>query len=116
MTISTAQTPELSVVIACYMEESHLVDSVSQLVETLDAMGRSYELIFIEDKSQDGTAALFTGRLGEDPVGEFLGGEGTGLGRLAAEDFPGEDLEGVAGTVVDEFLGRRGALETVFRG
>ena len=58
MNVSAEQTPELSVVIACYMEESHLVDSVSQLVETLDAMGRSYELIFIEDKSRDGTAAL----------------------------------------------------------
>ena len=58
MTVSAAQPPELSVVIACYMEETHLVDSVSQLVETLDAMGCSYELIFIEDKSRDGTAAL----------------------------------------------------------
>ncbi|MEC8651573.1 MAG: glycosyltransferase [Planctomycetota bacterium] len=58
MTTSAQETPELSVVIACYMEESHLVDSVSQLVETLDALGRSYELIFIDDKSRDGTAAL----------------------------------------------------------
>ena len=52
------QKPELSVVIACYMEESHLTDSVAQLTRTLDEMGRSYELIFIEDKSTDRTAEL----------------------------------------------------------
>lgn len=50
--------PELSVVIACYMEESHLMDSVAQLTHTLDELGRSYELIFIEDKSSDRTAEL----------------------------------------------------------
>ncbi|MGC6488036.1 MAG: glycosyltransferase [Planctomycetota bacterium] len=52
------QAPELSVVIACYMEESHLSDSVAQLTRTLDELGRSYELIFIEDKSSDRTAEL----------------------------------------------------------
>jgi len=52
------QAPELSVVIACYMEESHLMDSVAQLTHTLDELGRSYELIFIEDKSSDRTAEL----------------------------------------------------------
>ncbi len=50
--------PELSVVVACYMEEGHLADSVRQLAATLDAMGRSYELIFVEDKSTDGTARV----------------------------------------------------------
>jgi len=50
--------PELSVVVACYMEESHLTDSVAELTRTLDGMGRSYELIFVEDKSSDRTAEL----------------------------------------------------------
>lgn len=49
---------DLSVVIACYQEEGHLVDSVRQLVTTLDGLGRSYELIFVEDKSRDRTAEL----------------------------------------------------------
>lgn len=47
---------DLSVVIACYQEEGHLVESVRQLVATLDGVGRSYELIFIDDKSRDRTA------------------------------------------------------------
>ncbi|MBL8753484.1 MAG: glycosyltransferase family 2 protein [Planctomycetes bacterium] len=50
--------PDLSVVIACYMEEGHLEDSVRQLQEQLDAIGRSYELIFVEDKSRDRTAEV----------------------------------------------------------
>ena len=49
---------DLSVVIACYQEEGHLVDSVRQLTATLDTLGRSYELIFVEDKSRDRTAAI----------------------------------------------------------
>jgi len=49
---------DLSLVIACYEEESHLEDSVRQLCASLDALGRSYELIFLEDKSTDRTAEI----------------------------------------------------------
>ena len=49
---------DLSVVIACYQEEGHLADSVQQLSAQLDAMGRPYELIFLEDKSRDRTAEV----------------------------------------------------------
>jgi len=49
---------DLSVVIACYQEESHLLNSVGQLTDVLDSTGRSYELIFIDDKSTDRTAEL----------------------------------------------------------
>ena len=40
------------------MEEDHLRDSVEQLLETLEEIGKSYELIFIEDKSNDNTAEI----------------------------------------------------------
>jgi glycosyltransferase involved in cell wall biosynthesis len=53
---NTKTAPEISVVIACYMEEGHLEDSVAQLTTTLDEIGKSYELIFIDDKSTDKTA------------------------------------------------------------
>jgi glycosyltransferase involved in cell wall biosynthesis len=55
---STNPAPDLSVVVACYMEAEHLVDSVAQLTATLDGLGRSYELVFVEDKSSDRTAAI----------------------------------------------------------
>lgn len=59
MTASAPGQPyDLSVVIACYQEEGHLADSVRQLVAELDAIGCSYELIFLEDKSRDRTAAI----------------------------------------------------------
>ncbi len=55
---SPAAPCDLSVVIACYQEEGHLEESVRQLTATLDAEGRSYELIFLEDKSKDRTAEI----------------------------------------------------------
>ena len=47
--------PEISIVIPCFMEEDYLEDSVAQLTTTLEEMGCSYELIFIDDKSTDST-------------------------------------------------------------
>lgn len=49
---------DLSVVIACYQEAGHLRESVRELCATLAAMGRSHELIFVEDASTDDTAAV----------------------------------------------------------
>ncbi|MCC7398715.1 MAG: glycosyltransferase family 2 protein [Planctomycetes bacterium] len=51
-------TYDVSVVIACYQEEGHLEESVRQLCASLDQTGRSYELIFLEDKSRDRTAEI----------------------------------------------------------
>lgn len=49
---------DLSLVIACYNEEVLLLDSVQQIVEVLDATRCSYEIIFIDDCSQDSTRSL----------------------------------------------------------
>jgi glycosyltransferase involved in cell wall biosynthesis len=54
----TDHAPDISVVVACYQEEGHLEDSVAQLTAELEAMGRSHELIFLEDRSTDGTATI----------------------------------------------------------
>lgn len=58
MTARDDDAPELTVVVACYMEQGHLRDSVAQLTATLDELGRSYELLFVEDASRDDTAAI----------------------------------------------------------
>jgi glycosyltransferase involved in cell wall biosynthesis len=79
---------ELTIVIACYQEAGHLRDSVAQLCATLDAMGRSYELLFVEDCSTDGTAAIV-----EDLVREHAGRRAiyhrrnVGRGGTVAEGF-----------------------------
>ena len=46
-------TPEVSVVIPVYNEESSLPSLFSRIYPALDALGRSYELIFVDDGSRD---------------------------------------------------------------
>lgn len=59
--------PDLSVVVACYQEEGHLRESVRELCATLDGLGRSYELVFVEDKSRDRTAEIVRELVSERP-------------------------------------------------
>ncbi len=51
-------TPYLSLVIACYNEEGHLQASIAEIVETLEQVSWPFEVIFVDDQSQDGTRAL----------------------------------------------------------
>src|SRR5262249_34119685 len=49
---------DLSLVIPCFNEASHLRGSVAALVEVLDATRYEYEVVFVDDGSQDGTREL----------------------------------------------------------
>src|SRR5262245_37611689 len=49
---------DLSVVIPCYNEASHLEASAAALVEVLDQTRYDYEVVFVDDCSQDDTRAL----------------------------------------------------------
>jgi glycosyltransferase involved in cell wall biosynthesis len=49
---------DLSLVLACYNEESHLESSVHQIVTCLDSTRLKYEIIFVDDMSQDATRAI----------------------------------------------------------
>ena len=57
-TATTAGTPEVSVVIPVYNEEAGLAALFGRLYPALDALGASYEVIFINDGSRDRSAAL----------------------------------------------------------
>ncbi len=46
---------EFSVVISCYYEEKSICEFHHRLKETLEITGRSYEIIFVNDGSTDGT-------------------------------------------------------------
>lgn len=52
-TEETAHAPQLSVVVPVYNEEGNLLHLYERLTGALDAFGRSYELLFIDDGSKD---------------------------------------------------------------
>ena len=53
-----AAGPELSVVLPCFEEEGSLPDLVAELRATLLPLGRSFEILCVDDASGDGTAAV----------------------------------------------------------
>jgi undecaprenyl-phosphate 4-deoxy-4-formamido-L-arabinose transferase len=56
--VSASSTLALSIVIPVYNEELNLPTLFGRLYPTLDALGRSYEIIFTNDGSADGSMAL----------------------------------------------------------
>ena len=55
--------PSLSVVIPLHNEEASLVPLLDQLLAALRPLGRSFELVLVDDGSRDGTAALLQAQL-----------------------------------------------------
>ncbi|MBN2055087.1 glycosyltransferase [bacterium] len=47
--------PRVSVIVPLYNEQDNIVDLVGQLRDSLDSLRRSYEMLFIDDGSTDGT-------------------------------------------------------------
>jgi undecaprenyl-phosphate 4-deoxy-4-formamido-L-arabinose transferase len=58
MTSMIASVPSLSVVIPVYNEEAGLQPLFDRLYPALDKLGRSYEVIFVDDGSRDRSAAM----------------------------------------------------------
>jgi glycosyltransferase involved in cell wall biosynthesis len=54
---------DVSLIVACYNEEPLLEESVRQTIEVLDHTPWSYEIIFVDDCSQDRTRAIIDGLL-----------------------------------------------------
>ena len=50
--------PTLSIVIPVYNEESGLATLFARLYPALDALGESYEIVFVNDGSRDRSAAI----------------------------------------------------------
>lgn len=72
--MSDQSPPELSVVIPLHNEEGSLPFLVGQLLETLRPLGRSFELVLVDDGSSDRTAILLGELARETPelVGVLL--------------------------------------------
>ena len=60
MTEANLPTPDqqvdISIVITCYNEEGHIVDSIENVIAALEEVGKSFEILVIEDASQDQSA------------------------------------------------------------
>ncbi len=55
-----APAPEISVVIPVFNEEDNLLELGERLIRTLTAMGRPFEIIFVDDGSTDGSWELLS--------------------------------------------------------
>jgi glycosyltransferase involved in cell wall biosynthesis len=53
-----ALSPKISVVLACYNEQETLAANFIEIRDTLDGIGQPYEVIFVDDVSQDRTREL----------------------------------------------------------
>ena len=65
--MGTAVTPELSVVIPIYNEAPNLEQLHRELTAALEPSGRSYELIFVDDGSTDGSFEMLRALHERDP-------------------------------------------------
>ncbi len=59
--------PDLSVIIPVYNEEQGLPLLFARLYPALEALGRSYELVFVDDGSRDRSAAVLRDAVGHRP-------------------------------------------------
>jgi len=65
-------TPDLSVIIPIYNEEANIASLYERLKKVLDGLGRSHELIFINDGSRDRSMTLIRDLAGRDPAVRFI--------------------------------------------
>jgi glycosyltransferase involved in cell wall biosynthesis len=59
--------PELSVVVPVYDEEANVEPLYASLVRALDELGRTYEIVVVDDGSRDGTYAKLAPLAARDP-------------------------------------------------
>jgi glycosyltransferase involved in cell wall biosynthesis len=67
MSAPSAPGPDLSVVVPLYNEEGSLPHLIDQLLQALRPLGRSFELVLVDDGSRDGTAAVLRNRASQVP-------------------------------------------------
>jgi len=61
------QRPELSVVIPCYNEEENAAEIAAAVVEQMDKVCASFDIIFIDNGSSDRTVEIIRGLCARDP-------------------------------------------------
>ena len=92
-----ARAALVSVVLACYNEEEILLSSFAEIKDTLDGLGRPYEIVFVDDVSRDRTRELIARIVAAHP--------GTDIQVLLHEKNRGRGA-----TVTDGFRAARGEI------
>ena len=85
-----AAAPYLSLVLACYNEEEILAESFREIRETLDGLGRSYEIVCVDDVSRDRTREILRGIVAENPdvsLNVILHDKNKGRGATVTDGF-----------------------------
>jgi glycosyltransferase involved in cell wall biosynthesis len=59
--------PALSLVLACYNEAEHLRESFREILDVVLNLGRSFEVVFVDDASQDGTRDILREIIATNP-------------------------------------------------
>ncbi len=85
--------PYVTIVLPCYNEQDHVVCELERISTAMDASGYSYELLVIDDKSTDNTAAVLRGVMHRFPRMRLIsfrrnGGSGTAR-RIGTQDARG---------------------------
>lgn len=81
---------DVSLIIACYNEEPLLVQSVEEVLNILDSTRWSYEVIFVDDASRDGTRGLIDDIIARHPehrMSRIFHEKNTGRGRTVSDGF-----------------------------
>src|SRR4026209_138894 len=89
-----ARTPDLSIVIPAYNEESRIAPTVREIIGYCRARARAFELVVVDDGSRDGT---------------------TSVGRLLAEEFPEPTLIRLAANHGKGYAVRTGVVNAIGR-
>jgi len=71
--MTAAEHPRLSLVIPCFNEEEVLPALRQRLVETLERLGASWELVFVDDGSRDRTLPILAEMHGQDERVKVVG-------------------------------------------
>ncbi len=85
---------DISLVVPVYNEEENLPILIPEVTEVLQGLGASYEMIFVDDGSTDGSRALLKRMIAQDPRIRLLGfkrncGE-TGAGAAGLKEARGK--------------------------
>jgi dolichyl-phosphate beta-glucosyltransferase len=84
----TQDAPELTVVIPAYNEEGRLLPTLERIWEWMTAAARRFEVIIVDDGSEDGTVAVARGFAnGRDRVEVVASRENRGKGAAVREGF-----------------------------